>query len=174
MGDGCARALDLLPLHLQRRIPDPEEALWLEQHLQVCGDCGEEAAFLEGLLPACPEPPVDLVASVLARVESPVTPSVPHVYGNSPPSRLSASTRPGRRVRFGGWAASVAALLVLGLGIGIIWTGDGANGGDLLFSAFLEDDEVPGDRDDWMVAGAPVLDALPDEVLLALVSEAGR
>lgn len=174
-GGACARSLDLLPLHLQGRVSDPGVVLWLQAHLSACGDCQEEEVFLRGILPACPQPPGDLVASVMSRLASPATSPRPEVDTSSPSVAPLVVSRPWlRRIRPGSWAASVAALLVIGLGIGTLWNGDTAPGGDLLFSAFLEDDDGPRGADEWMVAGAPVLDALSDEVLFALVSEVGR
>lgn len=167
-GSGCARAVDLLPLHVRGSVPVGSEALWIEEHLTRCDSCRAEAAFLEQLLSARPEAPVGLAAAVMARLESPAATPLSMTPADPVPRRPHLPPQ-----RYGGWAASVAAILVLGLGIGAFWMTESPVSGDLLFSAFLEDGEVVEDQDEWMVAGAPVLDALPDEVLLALVTEGG-
>ncbi len=169
-GSGCARAVDLLPLHVRGSIPDMSDALWIEEHLTHCDSCRDEALFLEQVLSARPEAPSGLATSVLARLEAPAVAMPPRVA----PATVSAPPPPYLPPRrYGGWAASIAAILVLALGIGTFWLSESPTAGDLLFSAFLDDADESEDRDEWMVAGAPVLDALPDEVLLALVTEGG-
>ncbi|TVR63830.1 MAG: hypothetical protein EA422_08255 [Gemmatimonadales bacterium] len=142
--------------------------LWLEEHVSRCDSCRAEAVFLERLLSSRREAPAGLAAAVMARLED-ATVSMPSRVPDAPGSIPNRPHLPPRR--FGGWAVSVAAVLVLALGIGTFWMAESNVAGDLFLSAFLEDGDEPGNQDEWMVAGAPVLDALPDEVLLALVTE---
>ncbi len=145
----CGTVRDLLPL-LYAETTSAEDLSGLDDHLLECGDCHEEAVFLARVAQARPRPPAGLSHRIVAEVME---------------SRRRLSLEP--RIRVAGWMTSVAALLVLSLGIGLYWTGGASPDLDFALTSFLDADE--GEYDEWMVAGAPVLDALPDEVLRDLM-----
>ncbi|GEM_PF-1010945 len=165
-GTPCGDALDQLPLRIAGRLA-AREARALEEHLSRCAGCAAEVEFLEAVVRARPEPPRAFKTSVLGRLridDSGVTEAVPARW------KWLANRWDGSQRRAAGWGLSAAALLVLALGIGVVWSEDPVADGDTQFTSALlapEDEMV----EEWMVAGAPVLDGLPDEVLLSLMTE---
>ncbi len=163
---GCSEALDLLPLRAQNAL-EAREGRALQRHLSRCSDCAAEVAFLEEVVRARPEPPQGLKVAVLGRLrvdESGITEATPAGWG-----ALVSAVRGSQR-RVAGWGLSVAAMVVLALGIGILWSDGPTTEADGLITSVLlaaQEDEA----EEWMVAGAPVLDGLPDEVLLSLMTE---
>lgn len=145
----CGEVRDLLPL-LYAEASSSEPFLDLDDHLLNCAGCHEEAVFLARVAQARPRPPAGLSNRIVAEVEA---------------SQIRGAGEPKRRLA--GWMTSVAALLVLSLGVGLYWSGAAAPDLDFVLTSFLDADEV--EHDEWMVAGAPVLDALPDEVLRELM-----
>jgi hypothetical protein len=145
----CGIVRDLLPL-LYAETASSEDLAGLDDHLLECDDCQEEALFLARVAEARPRPPAGLSHRIVAEVTE---------------SHRRLSREP--RIRVAGWMTSVAAMLVLSLGIGLYWTGAASPDLDFVLNSFLDADE--GEYDEWMVAGAPVLDALPDEVLRDLM-----
>jgi len=146
----CGIVRDLLPL-LYAETASAEDLSGLDDHLLACDDCHEEAVFLARVAQARPRPPAGLSHRIVAEVTK---------------SRRRPSVEP--RIRAAGWMTSVAAMLVLSLGIGLYWTGAASPDLDFALTSFLDADDE-GEYDEWMVAGAPVLDALPDEVLRDLM-----
>jgi hypothetical protein len=70
------------------------------------------------------------------------------------------------------WALSAAALLVLSLGTGVIWSRWSGNGGEEAMRV-VELESAPESWlwDDGIVAGAPVFDGLSEEQLEILLEE---
>jgi len=147
----CPEARDLIPLSWTGGI-SPREKAALERHLEECPECASESSFVSRIASACPVPPPDLSRKVAARLAGGAD------RGRSFPSRSAVL-----------WGLPAAAVMILGLGIGLVWS-SGENGtGELITSSFLDSqDEM--EVDDWIVAGAPVLDALSDEVLVSLMA----
>ncbi len=164
----CDDALDLLPLRVAGGL-GVRDARALEDHLSRCASCAAEVGFLEEVVRARPEVPRGFKASVLGRLridESGVTEAAPARWKALVDGWIDSE----RRVAGWGWGLSVAALLVLALGIGVVWfEGPAANGDVQLTAALLAPEEEM--VEEWMVAGAPVLDGLSDEVLLSLMTE---
>jgi predicted anti-sigma-YlaC factor YlaD len=146
--NACGRIRDLLPLHLladdaSGRLPE------VEGHLARCEECRGEARFVTRLLAVRPEPPASLLPAILDRARR--------------PSGV-------RQARIGPWLLRAAAIAVLALGATAIWQREGAT--DAVWALALESQpEVDWYGDEWMVAGEPLLEALPDDVLMILVEE---
>ncbi|MEX2530373.1 MAG: zf-HC2 domain-containing protein [Gemmatimonadota bacterium] len=156
----CGSVRDLLPLRAAGALDSGSSAA-VETHLLACEDCADEARFVQSLAVARPEPPADLVRSVLARL----------------PEKESAGSRDwadgiGRAWRRAAdaWPLAMAASFILALGVGTMWMDRTSPSGAALVATMMEDEGRPG-TDEWMVAGAPVWDALPDDVLLVLLEE---
>ncbi len=165
----CSRVRDILPLSLHGRLGADAEA-GVRHHLDRCGECAEELHFLERLMATRPLPPEDLTSQVLDQLQA----GAGNLHGAREEVEMAAAgvhaARPSAHRRAMGWSLSVAAMVILSLGIGLNWSGSPVGNGDVILASFLmtADDEDP---DEWMVAGAPVLDALPDDFLLELMSE---
>lgn len=150
----CADARDMIPLAPAGALArDEGEAL--ARHLQGCSECAEESRFATRIAASRPRPPADLHGRVMARLAA------------------GAAQGPLSGVRSGlAWSLPAAAVLVLAMGIGLIWSAGHDDAGDLVTASLLE---VPQESDaqveEWIVAGAPVLDALPYEVLVSLMTE---
>lgn len=163
----CAEIRDVLPLHTAERLEQARMAE-VERHLVACPVCAAEAAVVQRIQDVRPEPPETLVDGVLRRIESFV--DIERGAGAGP--RLTGlRVLPFRPVRrwAAGWGLSAAAVLVLALGIGVIWSADGRFPGDSLLTAFATEEEW--ESEEWLVAGAPVWDALSDDVLLTLLED---
>lgn len=164
--EDCARARDLLPLRVGGRL-SPEEESRVAGHLQGCSGCAGEMAFLVRLQGARPDPGPDLARAVLRDL------------GREGELRGGTGSTPNRRrhlpvFRKSAWALRAAAVVILGLGAGLLWQGREAP--ESVWSLALDpqhSDEYTGmwAGDEWMVAGEPLLDELPDEVLLALLED---
>ena len=143
-----------LPDWVAGRLPS-EEARAVARHVDACAECAAEAGLLRALLAARPEAPWDLAPRVSAALRD-----------NEP-----VVLRPRRVRRWPAWAASAAAVLVLAAGaywVGIRDAPDFSGLGQIPTeeaSAWISDDGI--------AAGAPVLDELPDDALLALLEEMG-
>jgi len=152
----CASVRDLLPIQVLGELA-PGDDLRVESHLAACGECREEQTFVRRLVLARVEPPRELLSSILAAVDEAARP-MPTVA----PIRRSVT-----------WALPAAAAIVLALGIGTIWNGPSADQSE--WNLALESDvTMAWFGDEWMVAGAPMLAALPDEVLRSLIAELDR
>lgn len=143
----CARTRDRLPLRGLRALSHDELAE-LEAHLLRCVDCRAEAELVESLQASSPEPPPSILAGVLeART-----------------ARKETDGSDWRR-----WAIRSAAVLVLALGASVIWGRDG--GTDAVWALALETEPPAWYGSDWVVAGQPIPEGLPDEVLRGLLEE---
>jgi hypothetical protein len=127
---------------------DPRDGA-LAHHLATCADCAREVAFMARLAGARPEPPSELLPAILVRTRRIPTPS-------------------------GWWSGSMAAaaVLVLSLGVGLIsHQADPPPSFSPLDALVMNEGLGDWEDDEWYVAGAPVLEALPDQMLLALLQE---
>lgn len=154
----CSEARERLPDHVTGRLSD-EELRRSDDHLRACSGCAAEAELLEALLGSRAEPPPGLASRIRGAVLHDRTP------GGAAPGD-APSRGPGR-----GWLAAAAGL-VLALGLGLLWQEvvPGPAEGPLARVAL---DPVPETwmDDEAVVAGAPVLDDLDDDALLALLEE---
>ena len=163
----CGTVRDLLPLRVAGALDSGPSAA-VEAHLLSCGDCADEALFVQSLGAARPEPPTDLARAVMARL--PGTAAIRELAASAgAPTRARQDGRTWRRA-VGAWPLAAAASLILALGVGSMWMDRAAPSGAALLATLMEDSGLPG-SDEWMVAGAPVWDALPDDVLLVLLEE---
>ncbi len=141
----CIDALERISLHPEADgAADPGVA----RHLAECLPCSRAAAFMARVAGARPQPPPGMVEAILSRAG-------------------------GRHPASGWWSSSVAAaaVLVLAMGAGLVSRQLPAPDGPFPFETFLAQDPDAWDEDDWYVAGAPVLEGLPDQMLLALLQE---
>jgi len=173
----CAETLDRLAELVGGDLPE-EDRRAVESHVATCEDCREEHTFLQALRSARPEPaPADLQATRDA-VRVAMTP--PMSEASSSPlgdPRRARETRSRWRSRWRElrWSIPAAAVLILALGTSSVWTEWlGSNGGEA-HTEFVEfgEDALAGfyGGEDGLVAGAPVFEDLPDEVLLTLLEE---
>lgn len=152
MNTTCESIRDQLPDLAAGRLA-PGEGAAAESHLEGCADCQEEFRMLALLAQAPPPVPGDLEAKIRGAAAGGVSPVA----------------APGRGRRWFGptWGLAAAAVMALLLGRTLVDTGDDGSGELLLaggdLPVLLEDDGV--------VAGAPMLDGLSEEDLLALLDE---
>jgi hypothetical protein len=150
-GTGCDEILDLVSLRPTGAL-SPDAAARLDHHLEGCSACAREAAFAARVYEARPEPPPGLADAVLRE----------------------AWGRRGRARPAPGWMSTslaAAAVLVLSLGIGLATRTVGPGEGGLLLSSALETPAPEWGAEEWLVAGAPVLEGISDEALLLLLDE---
>lgn len=147
----CPEILELLPLRFHGEVSRTQEAR-VERHLGDCDPCREEWAFLTFLARARPRVPAGLRGRIVAAARA---------------ERLALDAR-------GGWwsaTAAAAAVVVLALGIGVASQQAGSGGAPGTWAVALEMPAEGWGGDDWVVAGAPVLDGLSDEALERLLEE---
>jgi hypothetical protein len=163
----CAEVRDRIPLS-EAGVLQASERDELSRHLQQCEECAAEARFLAGLAAARPVPPADLKEGVMGRLAAlerePSAVPLPH--------RKSPFSGRNRLHPLTSWGTPAAAAVAVALGLGVVWSlasgnGNGQNGAGLLLSIPEEEMQL----EEWMVAGAPVLDALPDDMLFSLLLE---
>lgn len=121
----------------------------LRSHLASCSRCTEAAAFMARVARGRPEPPAGLLPAILEAADR-VTPTP------------------------GWWSGSVAAaaVLLLALGVGLVsQQADPREAWSPVEGFAMDAPAAEWGEDEWYVAGAPVLEALPDQMLLALVQE---
>ncbi len=164
-GDGavCASVRDDLAPYLLGGLPDPMRVR-IRAHLDGCEACADEAAFLARVTAEAPVPPSTLTASVLARVQEGRVASPRRTAPAIVPFR-----RTGRSRRSLLWGLPAAAMVILSLGVALFWNGSG--GPESPFSLAFEAPAEGWGEEEWLVAGAPHLAGLSDEVLLALMEE---
>jgi len=152
----CGPVRDLLPIQVLGELA-PGDDLRVESHLSMCSECREERDFVRRLGLARVEPPLELVSAIMAAVDESAR-STPTVV----PIRRSAL-----------WALPAAAAIVLALGVGTIWNSPETRPSE--WTLALESDvTMAWFGNEWMVAGEPILDALPDDVLRSLIQELER
>jgi len=174
-GVSCGEVRDLLPARIAGGMERDLSAA-VEGHLGRCVDCRSHAEFVSRLRSARRDPPDHLLPAILATL-----PELPFGEGDAfldatgtDPRTASASpagSQPSRSaIHRWAWALPAAAGVVLAIAIGSLSTGTRAP--EAIWSLALEP-EAPLHwyGDDWVVAGEPYLDALPDEVLRALLEE---
>lgn len=150
----CDEVLDRVSASVALMAGAPKDPR-IERHLSACSDCRDATAFMLRLARARPVPPRNLPALVLERV-------------------LQES----RGIAKGGWgrtALAAAAVLVLTFGTGLVTQNLGLTAGsdrpgwELAFDA----SELGWAEEEWIVAGAPYLEGVSDETLMALLAEEG-
>ena len=147
--DACDEILDLasrgVALALSARFRHRVEA-----HVERCRRCAAEIAFMQRVHRARPMPPAGLAHSVLARLED-----------------------EGVRMLDGWRSASMAAaaVLVLSMGVGLATQSLDSDGSGPAWNYAFVDGDVEWVSDDWLVAGAPYLEEVSEETLLALLSD---
>jgi len=152
-GEGaCARVRELLPLEPSGALSS-SELQEVAEHLAECDACREEAALLALLRRVRPASPDILVPLILKKVEA------------------AARQRRQRKA----WGLRAAAAVILALGVGAFWNSRSASMGDDMWSMALHEDQVAmsWSGGEWISAGQPLWDELPDEVLLALLGDEG-
>jgi hypothetical protein len=172
----CGRVRDLLPLQIDLAASGSTRALApsIEEHLSGCAECRSEADLVLRLRSARRDPPPVLLRAILDRLaemplaESATSESMVAAGGATAPRPHLGSHRGPRR----GWAWALPAAAGVVVAIAIASLRAGGSSPDAVWSLALEP-EAPLHwyGDDWVVAGEPLLDALPDEVLRALLEE---
>lgn len=157
----CAEVRERLPEHVTGRLAG-DEALPVGEHLRACAACAAEADLLAALMATRPEAPADLSARIRNAV----------LTDRKAAARERAATGAPPRSGIARWSLAAAAALLLALGAGVVWqqlTPAGQEGP----LARVALDPVPETwmDDDAVVAGAPVLDALTEDALQALLEE---
>ena len=165
----CDRIRETLPewiLGTQGR----ELRMEITRHLAACADCSREEEVLRRVLSVRPKPPEGLAARIQARLKEEIAIG-PGPESPQTPGRVIPLFRRHRWTPT--WALSAAAVVILSLGIGIVWTG--AELPEVGQSSTQDAIEEPAPEawlwDDGMVAGAPVYDDLTDDQLETLIEE---
>lgn len=165
--DACLRFQEDLPLLGEGMLVTEEERA-LRSHLEGCAACQSEAAALQTLKLAMPQPPGDLGLKILAGLVSPTSSAA----GIDEPGLVIPFVRK-RQIPAGWGTAALAASLILafiaGIGGGRFLPSDAAPGA--LDPLAFVDPDLDGWAEEWFVAGAPLLEALSDETLYLLAME---
>ncbi len=147
--DVCGEILDIASRGVARGLSASLRAR-VEAHTQHCLHCASDIRFMTRVHRARTAAPPGLRRAVLARLEA-----------------------ESDRIR-GGWRSAsmaAAAVLVLAMGMGLAMQAadpySEASGWDLA----VADGDIEWLADEWLVAGAPYLDGISDETLLALLSD---
>jgi hypothetical protein len=150
VGDECTRIRELLSLEPSGSLSG-EELGEMSEHLVGCTPCQEEAAFLALLRRARPATPDVLLPLILKKLE-----------------KASQHRRQQKM-----WGLRAAAAVILALGVGTIWSTRGPAASDEVWELALHEDPVAvsWSGGEYMAAGVPLFDQLPDDVLLALLEE---
>ncbi|MDT8368723.1 MAG: zf-HC2 domain-containing protein [Longimicrobiales bacterium] len=160
----CHEIREQLPEFVSGGLP-VEGRRGIGAHIEACPACAEEARTLRLLRSTRPQAPVGLEARIRSAVHADLAASPPGVLRLEP--RRSAPRVPR-------WMIATAALLALAVGTPLIVDSmretTSIDGTEL---ARVEDGLVTSSwaRDDGLVAGAPALDELSDEALLALLAQ---
>ena len=143
---------------VRERLPDlvggrlaPADAALVEAHLDVCPECGDEAALLRLLFASRPAAPAELER------------------------RIEGSTRRARlRAYHPWWGVAAASVAAVALGIGVM-SRDTPAVEEVEVPGIVAGVEETSlwVADDGLVAGAPALEGLSDEALLVLLEEMG-
>jgi len=144
----CTRIRELLSIEPSGTLSG-EELGEMSEHLVGCTACRDEAALLALLRRARPATPDILLPLILKKVQE------------------ASQHRRQRRM----WGLRAAAAVILALGVGTIWNSRGPAASDEVWNLALHEDPVAvsWSGGEWMAAGMPLFDELPDEVLLALL-----
>lgn len=150
-GGGCGPFLELLSLEPSGALA-PEKAERLGRHLKVCDACADEAAFVARVFRARPHAPPELAEALIREILHDRAPRT------VPSGWLSASL-------------AAAAVLVVSLGIGVATQFVGPGEPAPAWVVAFEASDEAWAAEEWVVAGAPVLDGVSDESLLRLLAE---
>lgn len=142
----CRKARERMPIFLSKETAGDTE---LKGHLAECLNCRAEWEFVNRLYNARPEPPRHLADQIVARIFQP-----------------QRATR--MRWARSGWAA--AAALLLGFGIGSLVV-DRMGPASMQPVALMLEPTPIWYGEEWLVAGEPLLEELPDDVLQSLLAE---
>lgn len=169
----CDEIREILPDRLHGALTSEGERK-VREHLRACRDCREEMVVLEAIFAGRPEVPVGLEAMVAGRLRAELGSARPAggEASSADPKVLPLSRRRPRATPL--WALSAAAMLVLALGTGVIWSR--WNGGGMPEGAPAAVTEAAPESwlwDDGLVAGGPVFDGLSEEALETLLEEMG-
>lgn len=184
-GEICDRIRDLLPAWASEALPGEERSM-VESHLASCRACRGEAEVVSRLLEARPRAPQGLEERIQSRLREEMvqdtgqdSPFGPRERGEegAPPAGLSGPRRFGSWIP--SWALPAAAVVVLALGIGVLMDGMDGTPDGLGPEPRLEPVRVAAESpapeewlwDDGLVAGAPVLEDLTEDELMALIEE---
>lgn len=157
-GDGaslrCDEVLDRVSARVVLAEGSPGDPR-IERHLSSCGECREAAAFMERLARVRPVPPRGLATRVLEQLE-----------------------RETRTIARGGWrraSLAAAAVLLLTFGTGLLSQQMGLTVGSerATWELAFDENQLGWADEEWIVAGAPYLEGVSDETLLALLDEEG-
>jgi hypothetical protein len=159
----CDGIRDLLPAHAAETLAQ-NDGRAVDAHLAVCPECRSELDVIRILDRGRPEPPPGLEAILKQRARTAL-----ETRRAKGPSRVYGFR--GAWTRRPAWALSVAALLVLALGTGVIWTKISEQDDGGIEVAVQEPLPEAWLWDDGMIAGAPDFDGLSDEELVTLLEE---
>lgn len=143
----CAWVRDRIPLK-GLGLLSASETSEVDAHILECPRCASQFRLVRRLQARAPEPPASILEGVRA-------------------ARAGSSRPDGPG--WGRWAVRSAAVALLAVGIGMIWSRSQAP--DPAWAIALELDPPSSYSAEWIVAGQPVPDALPDDVLRELLEE---
>lgn len=160
---GCQDVRDLLPEYAGGSL-DGDLRTKVREHLAACQGCTEELSLVRLILDGKHEAPPGLRDAILTRIRDEGL-----AQTNTEPEAVSLPKA--RRRWVPTWGLSAAALIVLSLGIGVIWSQFGGNGEVPLEVTYQDPLPEAWLWDDGIVAGDLNLDGLTDEELEALLEE---
>ncbi len=158
---------------IRDRIPDfvadmmtAESAETLRVHLDGCEPCAAELELVRDLSLSRPDVPAGLEARVIDAVRTAAADD-----SESAAAILPIRRRPAPRFHIPTWAMGAAAILVLAIGTPLVVDRMQDEGRMAASDDFMEDTPIVSlwASDDGLMAGAPMLDGLTDEELLALL-----
>lgn len=163
MMNACETVLDRLPDRVADRL-SPAERARVDEHLERCDECRDQARFLATLAALPPRTPPGLEERILGAVD--------REFGAS--AAPAASPAPGSPVRrrpwtIPAWGWAAAAVLALFLGRDLVPGGEEPEPAPEAVALTGADYAVLPAGD--IVAGAPVLDGLSEEDLNQLLEE---